>query len=84
MEIKKIVIVGGGTAGIMTAALLSKVFKDKLKITLIQSSFLVYGKKTRKINSNMAVGLCFLSTSITLTIITQTVYVLQLTNHHIN
>lgn len=37
MEIKKIVIVGGGTAGIMTAALLSKVFKDKLDITLIHS-----------------------------------------------
>lgn len=38
MEIKKIVIVGGGTAGIMTAALLSKVFKDKLDITLIHSN----------------------------------------------
>ena len=37
MEIKKIVIVGGGTAGIMTAALLSKVFKDRLDITLIHS-----------------------------------------------
>lgn len=38
MEVKKIVILGGGTAGIMTAALLSKVFKDKLDITLIHSS----------------------------------------------
>ena len=38
MEIKKIVIVGGGTAGIMTAGLLSKVFKDKLDITLIHSN----------------------------------------------
>ncbi len=37
MEVKKILIVGGGTAGIMTAALLSKVFKDKLDITLIHS-----------------------------------------------
>ena len=38
MEVKKILIVGGGTAGIMTAALLSKVFKDKLDITLIHSN----------------------------------------------
>lgn len=38
MEIKKIVIVGGGTAGIMTAALLSKVFKEKLEITVIHSN----------------------------------------------
>ena len=38
MEIKKIVILGGGTAGIMTAALLSKVFKNKLDITLIHSN----------------------------------------------
>jgi len=37
MEIKKIVIVGGGTAGIMTAALLSKVFGNKLDISLIHS-----------------------------------------------
>ena len=38
MEVKKILIVGGGTAGIMTAALLSKVFKKKLDITVIHSS----------------------------------------------
>lgn len=38
MEIKKIVIVGGGTAGIMTAALLSKVFGSRLDISLIHSS----------------------------------------------
>ena len=38
MEIKKIVIVGGGTAGIMTAALLSKVFKERLEITVIHSN----------------------------------------------
>jgi tryptophan halogenase len=38
MEVKKILIVGGGTAGIMTAALLSKVFKKKLDITVIHSN----------------------------------------------
>ena len=38
MEIKKIVIVGGGTAGIMTAALLSKVFGERLNITVIHSN----------------------------------------------
>jgi tryptophan halogenase len=38
MEIKKILIVGGGTAGIMTAALLSKVFKNKLDITVVHSN----------------------------------------------
>lgn len=36
-DIKKIVILGGGTAGMMTAALLSKMFKGKLDITLIHS-----------------------------------------------
>ena len=38
MEIKKILIVGGGTAGVMTSALLSKVFKDKIEITVIHSN----------------------------------------------
>jgi 2-polyprenyl-6-methoxyphenol hydroxylase-like FAD-dependent oxidoreductase len=38
MEVKKIVIVGGGTAGVMTAALLSKVFGNRLDISLIHSS----------------------------------------------
>ena len=37
MEIKKILILGGGTAGIMTSALLSKVFKNKVDITLVHS-----------------------------------------------
>lgn len=38
MEVNKIVILGGGTAGIMTAALLSKVFKGRLDITVIHSN----------------------------------------------
>ena len=38
MEIKKVLIVGGGTAGIMTAALLSKVFKDRIEVTVIHSN----------------------------------------------
>jgi tryptophan halogenase len=38
MEIKKILIVGGGTAGIMTSALLSKVFGDRLDITVVHSN----------------------------------------------
>jgi tryptophan halogenase len=38
MEIKKVLIVGGGTAGMMTAALLSKVFKDKIEITVVHSN----------------------------------------------
>ncbi|MDP3801859.1 tryptophan halogenase family protein [Brevundimonas sp.] len=36
-QLKKILIVGGGTAGWMTAALLSKLFKDLYEITLVES-----------------------------------------------
>lgn len=36
-HIRKLVIVGGGTAGWMTAALMAKVFRDTLSITLIES-----------------------------------------------
>ena len=36
-RIRKLVIVGGGTAGWMTAALLSKTFGDTLDITLVES-----------------------------------------------
>ncbi|HBF48683.1 MAG TPA: hypothetical protein DDW91_20515, partial [Shewanella frigidimarina] len=35
--IKNIVIVGGGTSGWMTAAMLAKLFKTQLNITLIES-----------------------------------------------
>lgn len=38
MEIKKILILGGGTAGIMTSALLSKVFGERLDITVVHSN----------------------------------------------
>jgi len=37
LAIRKVIIVGGGTAGWMTAALLSKTYGDKLSITLIES-----------------------------------------------
>jgi len=40
LDIKKIIILGGGTAGMMTAALLSKVFGKKLDITLIHSEMI--------------------------------------------
>lgn len=36
-RIRKLVIVGGGTAGWMTAALFAKLFRDTLSITLIES-----------------------------------------------
>ena len=36
-QLKKILIVGGGTAGWMTAALLSKLFQGRYEITLIES-----------------------------------------------
>lgn len=39
-DIKKIIILGGGTAGMMTAALLSKMFKGRLDITLIHSEMI--------------------------------------------
>lgn len=36
-QLKRVLIVGGGTAGWMTAALLSKLFKGRYEITLIES-----------------------------------------------
>ena len=37
LAIREVVIVGGGTAGWMSAALLSKTYAGKLSITLIES-----------------------------------------------
>ncbi|WP_125717436.1 tryptophan halogenase family protein [Pseudoalteromonas rubra] len=35
--VKELIILGGGTAGWMTAAMLSRIFRDKLSITLVES-----------------------------------------------